>query len=105
MSWVRLDDGFDDHEKVEGLDDIAFRLYVSALCYASRNLTDGRIAFAVPYACISGVSKRTVRRAVCALVDAGLWEWATGGFAVNDYLDYNPDAASVKESRRLAAER
>ncbi len=44
MTWVRLDDGFADHPKLEQISDYAFRLHVSAMCWSSRRGTDGRIS-------------------------------------------------------------
>jgi hypothetical protein len=46
-TYVKLHDGFDEHPKVAGLSDKEFRTYIEALCYCARNLTDGRISFAV----------------------------------------------------------
>lgn len=41
MPWVRFDDTFSVHRKVEGLSDAAFRLHISAVFWCARNLTDG----------------------------------------------------------------
>lgn len=40
-TYIRVHDGMPDHPKVIGLSDAAFRLYVSAMCWCSRYLTDG----------------------------------------------------------------
>jgi hypothetical protein len=101
MTWVKLDDGFPKHEKVKVLPDRAFRVHIAALCHCSRELTDGFVSsdaikvmsIELGFAC---------KRHVAALEQAGLWHSDTGGYWINDYLDYNPDAATVK---RLRAER
>jgi hypothetical protein len=105
MSWVRLDDAFADHPKVLPIGTTALAVHVWALCYCAKHLTDGRVSLGMLWGC-PWVSKRSALiSAVERLVGAGLWEWAEGGFAIHDYLDHNPDAAQVKESRRLKAER
>jgi hypothetical protein len=39
VTWVKLDDGFAEHENVAEIDDRAFRWFVWSLCYAARHLT------------------------------------------------------------------
>lgn len=101
MTWVKLDDGFPDHLKVDGLSDPAFRLYVTALCHCARHLTDGYVA--------ADRAPRLVPRFKKGLADelvtAELWTVAEGGWMVHDYLDFNPPAEKVKKERAAAAER
>ena len=47
MTWVKLDDGFPEHPKLIQAGAAAGWLYVAALCYSARNLTDGHIPAAV----------------------------------------------------------
>jgi hypothetical protein len=82
-----------------------YRWHVWALCHSARFLTDGFIALEVLRGCSLVTRKYTVDRALRCLIGAGLWEEADGGIRICDYLDYNPDAASVKEKRRQNAER
>jgi hypothetical protein len=102
MPWVRLDDRFPSHRKIATLDDRAFRLYVSALCWSAENLTDGAIGEKeLPLvAHIRGV-KATAQR----LVDAGLWERTETGWQVHDFLDYQYSAEQVRAEREKNAER
>src|SRR4051794_16478784 len=98
MTWVRLDDAFADHPKVDGLSDPAFRLHVSALCHSGRYLTDGfvegdRVARLVP---------RFKRGHVVELVDAGLWHVVEGGWMIHDWHDCNPTAEKVRSDRGAA---
>lgn len=91
--WLRLDDGFAEHPKVIGLNDAAFRLEISAICYAHRNLTDGRIS--------EEWLPRRLARAVPALVAARLWiPDPEGGWLLNDYLAWQPSRASVEAMRK-----
>lgn len=44
MPWVRFDDQFPIHRKVDGLSDAAYRLHTSAIFWCARNLTDGFVS-------------------------------------------------------------
>jgi hypothetical protein len=103
MSWLRIDDGFVEHPKILDLSDRAFRLHLAGLCYSARNLTDGvlversvRVLFAVTSA---------QRKHLLELVSASVWEEGDGVWVIRDYLDYNPSAVKVKETRAAAKER
>lgn len=99
MTWAKLDDSFPEHLKVIDLSDGAFRLYVEGLCYAARNLTDG----ALPKAAVRRLTGGDRRAA--ELVDAGLWDAVDGGWAIHDYLDFNPSADQVRGEREQARKR
>ncbi|GAA2199837.1 hypothetical protein [Streptomyces bangladeshensis] len=102
MPWVKLDDRFPSHRKVALLPDRAFRLHVSAICWCSENLTDGRIADRE----LPLVAKiRGLKATAQQLVDAGLWDRIEGGWEIHDYLDYNPSRAQVIAERKKNAER
>lgn len=104
MSWVRLDDQFPIHRKVDSLSDPAFRLHVSAICWCARNLTDGW----VPEADLDAAAPRTMKRPgrfVAELVRRGVWSTAADGWTIHDYLDYQPSKARVEEDRKKNAER
>lgn len=93
MTWFKMDDHFDENPKVIGLSDAAYRLYVAAMCYSSRNTSDGF----VPVAQISrlGVSLGTERE----LVQAGLWEAANDGFVIHDYLKWQRSKGEIEGQR------
>ncbi|MBT2505127.1 hypothetical protein J7I98_04290 [Streptomyces sp. ISL-98] len=102
MPWVRLDDRFPSHRKVALLSDRAFRLYVSALCWSSENLTEGRITDReLPIV----TRLRGAKAAAKELEDARLWDRTEGGWSIHDYLEYNPDRARVQEDRAANAAR
>lgn len=96
MPWVRLDDRFPTHRKVALLSDRAFRLYVSALCWSSENLTEGHISDRE----LTLVARvRGTKTAATELVTAQLWEREDDGYVIHDFLEYNPSRARVKEDR------
>ncbi|MFJ3037760.1 hypothetical protein [Streptomyces tendae] len=102
MPWVKLDDRFPSHRKVALLSDRAFRLHVSAICWCSENLTDGRIADRE----LPLVAKiRGVKATAQALADAGLWDRTDDGWEIHDYLDFNPSREQVLAERKKNAER
>lgn len=94
MSWLKLDDSFPEHEKVADLTDKAFRVHVSALCYAARNLTDGHLPRSV-------VKTLTLGKAapITELLAVGLWDNNGNGYLIHDYLDYNPSREHVQAER------
>lgn len=102
MAWVRLDDAFPEHPKVLAVGEEAAWLYVCALCYCNRHLTDGFLpAAAVPR--LTGQKSPT--RLTTKLVDAGLLDIVRDGFFVHDYLEYQMSKASIENERAGARER
>lgn len=118
MSWVRLDDAFPSHRKIRRLSDAAFRMQVSALCWASKYLTDGHIPaddlemvadlddHQDPQAFLS-VTKELVQRGVWheAKHNCQTCPTADDGWIIHDYLNLNPTASEVQRQRSLATER
>jgi hypothetical protein len=102
MPWVRLDEGFADHPKIERAGPMAAWLHVVAICYCNRHLTDGRIpkAKARRLADIPTPDKH-----IKALVDAGLWDDEGDDYIVHDFLDYQPSRADVEADRAQARDR
>lgn len=102
MPWVRLDDRFPSHRKIDLLSDRAFRLYVSALCWSSENLTEGFI----PDENVTRIAHvRSTKATAKELEERGLWERVNAGWQIHDYLDYNPTRASVQAEREKNAAR
>lgn len=99
MTWVKLDDHFPDHPKLQALGDdydAGLSLEVRGLCYCAANLTDGFI----PLRKFSN-EQTTIDR----LVAVGLWEPVDGGYRVHDYLEYNPSRAKVEAERATTRDR
>jgi len=98
MSWVRLDDNFPNHPKVVGLNDQAFRLYISGLCYASHYLTDGLI--------IEPAMRRLDGAdGVNELVEAGLWLKVAKGWQIASYGEYQTTKSEVERAKQANRER
>lgn len=96
MTWARFDDGYSSHRKIRRLSDAAFRLDVSAVCWACEQLTDGHI-LADELAIVSDV--RNPEKAAAELVKRGRWDKTDDGWVIHDYLDYNPSKAEVLAQR------
>lgn len=103
MSWVRLDDQFADHPKVLRLSSDAFRLHVSAMCYCSAQLTDGRVTPLLTRRLTWFVTDPS--QIINELVTAGLWESDGDDYIIHDYLEYNPSADDVRQQRKANADR
>lgn len=102
MAWVRIDDSFSDHPKVEAAGGDAAWLYVCMLCYCNRHLTDGF----VPVEKLPRLSDRSRPAALAArLAEVGLVDAVDGGWRVHDYHDYQPSRESVVAERDQAKER
>ena len=103
MAWAKLDDQFVEHPRIVPLGDRAFRLHVAAICLANRKLTDGHIS--THDARILMATVKANRRHAMELVNHGVWEPNGDGWEIHDYLQWNPDAETVKERRRKDNER
>lgn len=102
MTWVKLDDQFPDHPKIDQAGPLAGWLYVCGLAYCNRQLTDGFI----PKATMPRLSTVPApAKHAAALVAAGLWDAVEGGWQVHDYLDFQPSREKVLAERAAATER
>jgi hypothetical protein len=102
MTWVKLDDQFSQHPKIVAAGPTAGWLYVCALTYSARYLTDGFIPErqAMLLADISDPYSEIER-----LLAVGLFERTDGGYRIHDYLDYNPPREQVLAERAAAKQR
>lgn len=100
MTWLKLDDSFGDHPKIDALSDGAYRLHVQAMNYAARNLLDGRVPDGRP----ERLMQRFKRGYLVELERAGLWERNGAGWMIHDFLVYNPSKEEVEERRKKRAE-
>jgi hypothetical protein len=94
-TFVRIDEGYDEHHKVMPLSDAAFRAHVEAILWASRNEAKWRIPKPV-------ASKKWRAKVIAELVDARLFDDSGDSYDVHDYLDFNRSAeeiAAFRESR------
>lgn len=117
MPWVRFDDQYSIHRKVDGLSDAAFRLHTSAIFWSARNLTDGFVSRED----LDGVSARvrTPERFAAECVRRGVWHEACqpcpsekcpgpvgeDGWVIHDYWEFQPSKVQVVLDRQAAADR
>ena len=100
MGWVRIDDGFYDHPGHASLDLEDWGLWLYALAWSNRNLTDGRL----PCAVVRRMDP--VGKATGALIEAGRWikqddDW----IEIHGFLDYQPSAEQIRSKRDRERER
>ena len=114
MPWLRVDDKFHDSAKVDGLSDVAFRVWSMAACWC-RKLENLHLDGFVPSAALQTITKRrwsteAVTEAVTELVEAtvgglhafGLWEVREGGWRFHDWEHYQPnEPMSIRDAARL----
>ncbi len=112
MTWVRFDDQFDIHRKVDGLSDAAYRLHTKAIFWSARNTTDGQIR---QRELRQILARPRVDQLAGQLVDAGVWHETghgcedcaqpTDGWVIHDYLKYQPSRVQVDKDRDAKTER
>lgn len=93
MTWSMLDDGFHDHPKVMECSYEARGVWVTALSWSARRLTEGvlprKLATVLEFP----------PDAVAELVKVGLWDVTPSGWEIHDYLDYNDSKAEAHTKR------
>jgi hypothetical protein len=103
MPYLNIDDGMDEHPKIEALSDAAFRLHVSAMLYAARRGTDG----AIPRAKARRLSDTASDAVAMELVRADVWHdigegcegsrtclaGVPGHYILHDFLQWNHSAS------------
>jgi hypothetical protein len=121
VSWAKVDDGLDEHTKVEALFDghvelgmlegdalqelaalAAVGLWTLSLANSSRRLTNGRVTKRV----LRAIAPTTHQLLADQLVAVGMFDpdQETGSVVIHDYLDHNPSRDKVLEQRETRAE-
>lgn len=106
MSWIKLDDQLHAHPKLKRAWKAhrgALGLHLMALSYCGAYLTDGMVDAGFVEEKLPAARERSA--IVGALVDAGMWAEADGGWLIYDFLEYNPSKAQVLDRRRKDSER
>lgn len=101
MAWARLDDGFHDHPKVDGLSLAAVGLYTLCLTWAHRHRRTAVRPGHVSEARVAKVAGKQAPRLAAELVEATLWEVETGlgGYLIHDFADYLPKERDLEDRR------
>jgi hypothetical protein len=114
MPWVRLDDHFPDHPKVVAAGPLAAWLYVAALCYCNRLLTNGfipteQVARLVPRAEKKEFSEENSGLLASKLCALNLWSptdrKGVPGFQIHDFLKYQLSKRQIIKERTTNAAR
>lgn len=100
MPWFKVDDSFHAHPKVLATEPAALGLWVIAGAWSSSHLTDGFVPTHALTRLLPG-SDELAR----ALVNAGLWRRAKGGYQFHDWSEYQPSKDDVDAERKAARER
>jgi hypothetical protein len=103
VTWLRLDDQIHRHEKIAPLSDRAWRLHVTAMLECCARLTDGKIARDMPVTWPAAPRGKALSKTIAELESKGLWELNDYGWMVHDFLDWNPSAEQVRETRKVRA--
>ena len=102
---MKIDDNLPDHPKLWKMEkrrESALFLFIFALCYSSRNLTDGE----VPCGVLEGAT-RGGKQTCAAMVEAGLLEEKGSSYVVHDYLEWNrskDEIENIKSKKRSAGQ-
>ena len=104
MPWVKISDDFTDSPKLAAIEatsrPFAIELYIAALCYCGRVLTDGFVPRGQIGRLVDFEASDVDPYAIAAeLVAAGLWETAETGYTIHDYLEYQPSREQVEAKR------
>lgn len=113
MAWGRMDDGFHDHPKVEGLSLAAVGLWTLNYTWAHRHRRDAAIPGFIPDARVRKLAGSRAKALATELTTPppgkkhGLWEPVEGGYMIHDFADYLPrrDPTEAAESGRKGAAR
>ncbi len=85
MAWLRIDDGFPEHEKLLSLRRNERWTWIEILAYCARQQNGGRLP-----ASITNHMKYVTKPFLERCVEIGLLDVINGYFIVHDWNDYNP---------------
>lgn len=101
MPWFKVDDQLAFNAKVMLAGNSAMGLWVRAGSWSSAQLTGGFIPTHMANAMANAMANPCDQD---ALVMAGLWKEAEGGYQFHDWSDFQPDAEAEKEKRKATSE-
>jgi hypothetical protein len=99
MTWVKVDDRSPWHDKLRGLTDAAFGVWVKGLCHCSLHQTDGVIHVDD----LRRIGRGSARN---QLIERGLWvRLVDGSVQVHDYLEHQRSREQITFERDKARKR
>lgn len=106
MSWIKLDDQWMEHPKIIRAGRDARDMWLASITWCAKYLTDGEFpANLLPsLAASAGVDVANCQTFASTLIDVGLWDATPNGYAVHDYLKYNPSKQEVSDTREARKE-
>lgn len=103
MTWIKLEDTWPMHPKVQSVEPASRLLYIVAICHCSQHLTDGDIApSSMPLLLFSAGADQAHAD---ELVTAGLFDLTESGYRVHNYTERQRSKSSVQEQRVKDRER
>jgi hypothetical protein len=99
MVWFKVDDALAMHVKAFGAGNKALGLWVRSGSWAMQQLTDGHIPSGVVTALGGDWDD------AAALINAGLWHQADGGYQFHDWAEYQPTREQIEAERAKTRER
>lgn len=99
IPWFKVDDALSMHPKAFAAGNAALGLWVRAGSWSMQHLTDGHIPTGV-VAALGGEWDDAA-----ALVNAGLWGQANGGYQFHDWGEYQPTREQILAERAKTRER
>lgn len=100
--WVKFDDSMPDDPDVDRLTHGAFRLYVAAICYAQKHLTDGF----VDADRVTRLMRQYRPTYLTELVTVGLFsDSLPDGYTIRNFTKWNKTRAHWKREKEKAAQR
>ena len=101
MGWFKVDDQLAFNAKVMLAGNSAMGLWVRAGSWSSAQLTGGFVPAHMANAMANGMANPCDSD---ALVMAGLWNEAEGGFQFHDWAEFQPDAEVEKAKRKATSD-
>jgi hypothetical protein len=122
MPWGRLEDTLYDNDKLADVSDAAYRLYVQAISWCNRTMSDGHVPLSRPARL---VSLRNPKKTIDELLTARLWHRASSpcrkcvdererkkadarpssGYVIHDYFEFNKARWVIEAERAELRER
>lgn len=97
MSWARLDDQVAFHAKTIAAGNEAFGAWARMLAWSCAHMTDGKVPRAV-------ARSITTPKVLGKLVDVRLLDIDGDGYAIHDFLEWNPSQEQERAKRAARAE-